>query len=388
VLLAALSQACAMSSSAGDTSNEVSYETSVALLQTTVLHQAARSFAGRHALGSSVDQTMQLIYLLDVDNDGRVSREEVNRFAAANGLDPNSIAAEFAGVDTNGNGILEQDEITSLLSSSPEEDTSVGGSSASAMNLASQDNSASSIAQPEELSEKVPLLTPAAALLRAEATPKHMEKPQLDKVDELFAQVPLTTSQAIKSAQTSGDEHRVSDGADTISHMQYREAAGSSAEGSSSYQGEQESGSPAAISATQKMAEQINSELDAGARSMTFQAAASTLRANASAILLHAQLEARAAAQKTATEVTMKTLKQINKLQSRASKAEMRAAALRARANYEMKEAYAAVAVASGSMAKITKPGEKASAPPQPAEPAQQAQPAQPAQPAAKPAAK
>merc|ERR1719353_946595 len=86
---------------------------------------------------------------------------------------------------------------------------------------------------------------------------------------------------------------------------------------------------------------------------MTFQAAASTLRANASSVLLHAQLKARAAAQKAATEVTMKNLKEINKLQSRAAKAEMRAAALRARANLEMKEAYAAVAVASSSMSKI-----------------------------------
>merc|ERR1719353_765619 len=104
---------------------------------------------------------------------------------------------------------------------------------------------------------------------------------------------------------------------------------------------------------------------------MTFQAAASTLRANASSVLLHAQLKARAAAQKAATEVTMKNLKEINKLQSRASKAEMRAAALRARANLEIKEAYAAVAVASGSMSKIGSKNRKAlTQAPVPAEPA------------------
>merc|ERR1719161_910443 len=90
----------------------------MALLQTTVLHQTVRKYANLHALDSKVEQTKALIHLLDVDNDGRVSREEVNTFATANGLEPDDLKEEFAGVDLNGNGILEQDEIASLLSSS------------------------------------------------------------------------------------------------------------------------------------------------------------------------------------------------------------------------------------------------------------------------------
>lgn len=367
------------------------------LLQTTVLHRAAQTFAGRHSIGSTAEQTKQLIHLLDMDNDGAVSREEVNTFAFANGLDPSSVAGEFASIDTNGNGILEQEEVASLLDSGNESDSNAGSSITKSM----ENVPAGKHEKPdEELSGKVPLLK-MHSVAASEVKPKLMEQPPEGDIEEYFAQVPVSTVQASKMASRSGysgnslasntaqavefsevKKGQVASGSSSGSlsgSMQYANAAANSAEISDStiemllHEGthkQQKSVGPA-ISATQKMAEQINSEVAAGAQSMTFQAAASTLRANASAILLHAQLEARAAAQKEANKVTMKNLKEINQLQARASKAEMRAAALRARAGLEMKEAYAAVAVASSSMAKIGSKNRKAlTQAPVPAEPA------------------
>jgi len=360
VLLAACTQVYTM----GFVSDEEHREFSINLLQTTALHHAAQSLAGKHALDSMVEQTKQLINLLDVDNDGKVSRAEVNTFAFANGLDPSSVAGEFAGIDTNGNGILEQEEVASLLGSSSEDDANSGSSRSQAMPPVKQ-----------------PLLKmpSSTAFAVKDVKPQIIEQPSESEVEEYFAQVPVAT---VQSGQSAGSQKKKNSQSDTISarsssssSIQYSKATANSAEISDSsletmlrvgMDKKQKSVGPA-ISATQKMAEQINSEVAAGAQSMTFQAAASTLRANATAILLHAQLEARAAAQKEATEVTMKNLKEINQLQARASKAEMRAAALRARAQLEMKEAYAAVAVASTSMSKIGDKGKSQQQTPVPA---------------------
>lgn len=335
VLLATCIQAWAV--------EDMAFESNLALLQTTVLHQTVQKYADMHASESSVEQTKQLIHLLDVDNDGKVSREEVNTFATANGLDPNSIRDEFAGVDLNGNGILEQDEIASLLSSSPDRDE-VSSDQVGPSIPGSGDGKRSGVEAPAKTSFlKVPN---AASLAVTDTKPKLKEQSPEGDVEEYFAQVPVATVQASKSTQTS-----------QVNTVKESKAASSVEDSESAsqmllHQNGRKSVGPA-ISAAQKMAEQINSEVAQNAQSMTFQAAASTLRANASAILMHAKLEARAAAQKAANEATMSNLKEINKLQSRAAKAEMRAAALRARANVETKEAYAAVAVASSSMSKI-----------------------------------
>jgi len=321
------------------------FEGSMALLQTTVLHQAARRSIREHQ-ASSADQTKQLIHLLDVDNDGKVSWEEVNTFASANGLDPSSIAHEFGGIDTNGNGILEQQEVASLLASDPEQDRGAEKDKVQALTNSIPASLPSLPIAKESLLKPPPRTDPMVG----ETTSKLVEQPPQGDTEEYFAQVPVD-----ESAQNS-------DFKPAIDKTQFENAAAieiskdsNSDEEMSFQQGheQKEIAESPAVSSTKLIAEQLNSEVAAGAQAMTFQAAASTLRANASSVLLHAQLKARAAAQKAATEVTMKNLKEINKLQSRASKAEMRAAALRARANLEMKEAYAAVAVASGSMSKI-----------------------------------
>jgi hypothetical protein len=367
----------------------------------TVLHQTARSFVDRHALDSTVEQTKQLIHLLDVDNDGKVSREEVDTFATANGLDPRSISDEFAGVDTNANGILEQEEIALLLNSSPDQAGNVPATAAidTVKPVAQAGNAPITAAMPIhyrstdqpvaqartrvrfdasppstpllETATRTPLLkAPSAASFAAtqsQPTKSNEPSPEGD-VEEYYAQVPVATMQE-KDATRSAQRNMANDAESKVDASAVKKGQSGNTDtdtlspeanivGSNSttemllHQGAGKSVAPA-ISATQKMAEQLNSEVAQTAQSMTFSAAASTLRANATAVLLHAQLEARAAAQKAANEVTMNNLKEINKLQSRAAKAEMRAAALRARANVEMKEAYAAVAVASSSMAKI-----------------------------------
>jgi len=343
----------------GFVSDEEHREFSINLLQTTALHHAAQSLAGKHALDSMVEQTKQLINLLDVDNDGKVSRAEVNTFAFANGLDPSSVAGEFAGIDTNGNGILEQEEVASLLGSSSEDDANSGSSRSQAMPPVKQ-----------------PLLKmpSSTAFAVKDVKPQIIEQPSESEVEEYFAQVPVATVQKDKSTRTvqrnmANDKKakvdvskvKKSQSKNTITKSDTQDISPDSEASEDSdpspemmlHQGSKGSSVAPAISAAQKMAEQLNSEVSQTAQSMTFKAAASTLRANASAILLHAELEARAAAQKAANDVTMKNVKAINKLEARAAKAEMRAAALRARANVEMKEAYAAVAVASSSMTKI-----------------------------------
>lgn len=53
---------------------------------------------------------------LDANRDGRVDPLEIANFAKAQGLDADSVAAEFGGLDTNGDGVLDQSELASALS--------------------------------------------------------------------------------------------------------------------------------------------------------------------------------------------------------------------------------------------------------------------------------
>lgn len=63
----------------------------------------------------SPDAAMQAIAALDTDHSGKVERAEMEAFALSQGLTTEDVKAEFASLDTNGDGELEADEISNTL---------------------------------------------------------------------------------------------------------------------------------------------------------------------------------------------------------------------------------------------------------------------------------
>lgn len=63
--------------------------------------------------------TGEAILALDTDHSGKVERAEVEAFAKAQGLSAADVRAEFAELDTDGNGELEESEISQTLSERP-----------------------------------------------------------------------------------------------------------------------------------------------------------------------------------------------------------------------------------------------------------------------------
>jgi hypothetical protein len=77
---------------------------------------------------SADSATMEAIRALDTDHSGKVEKSEVEAFAKSQGLSAAEVRAEFADLDTNGNGELEADEISNTLNQgapSPEEASTV-----------------------------------------------------------------------------------------------------------------------------------------------------------------------------------------------------------------------------------------------------------------------
>jgi len=68
-----------------------------------------------YAAASPGGATAEAILALDTDHSGKVERSEVESFAKAQGLSTEDVRSEFAALDTNGNGELEEDEIRSTL---------------------------------------------------------------------------------------------------------------------------------------------------------------------------------------------------------------------------------------------------------------------------------
>jgi len=78
----------------------------------SILEQAVSDGAHvKNLRGRREDPAAQAINTLDANHDGAIQPEEVAQFAASQGLDVSMVRQEFAGLDSNGDGMLSTEEV-------------------------------------------------------------------------------------------------------------------------------------------------------------------------------------------------------------------------------------------------------------------------------------
>jgi len=85
------------------------------LVATAIAAVLVPAAAIQHASGPDNSATAEAIAALDTDHSGKVERNEVEAFARAQGLNEEDVKGEFAALDSNGDGLLSEDEISRTL---------------------------------------------------------------------------------------------------------------------------------------------------------------------------------------------------------------------------------------------------------------------------------
>lgn len=250
--------------------------------------------------------------MLDMDSDGKVSKEEVSSFALAQGIDPGGIAREFSSLDTNQDGALQSGEIAPLLkaigipgppaSQAPSEEQRPSGVSLSG-NDNHSDSASPSKARSPGASSDVPVIDGEPVV-------------DLEPSEEPVAEASLVDEELNVTASPDPSES-------------------------------------SAVVAAREVAADLRLQGDQESDALQKQAKATELRAKAATILMNAELKARSSAQNAAKAYIKSTIGKIEVLEKGASEAQMRAAALQSRADAETKEAFTAAATAASAFQKL-----------------------------------
>lgn len=322
---------------------------------TSLLQRGAsrqRAFAGLRF--SPKDPAARTLLALDTNHDGTIDPSEITAFALAQGLDSRTATQEFSSIDINEDGVLDSAELKQVLGAAP----STGLAAAPQGNLQATQASVTSAqediaveaplaAAPENLAEQsavaieAPLASAAAptveAPLAAAAVAPVVDAPfvaaapadepplagaasetivaeaQLASVKAVSA--PVAPVSAIESAELISDESRNS----------MRKAAQEVAEG---------------------LVLEENEEKEA--RSLDREAA--DVRAKSTAVAKQDAQDALEAGSAAAHSKATELMAKIEDLQDQAERAEVRAAALRAKAKIELEEGNQLMAVADQAL--------------------------------------
>lgn len=313
------------------------------LLQTGILRGLSGRLARESgAIGGMVDgQTQQILSLLDADKDGKVGRDEIESFTTALGIDPHAVAGEFAGLDGNGDGTLEIDEIAAVL------------------------HSATTMPSPFTLAP-VPIPAGQSALAAASRPDKVLDSAR--KTDALVdgdSDLAKLTSDLAKEIDLPGLTREfppTATGASGVSNAGQAATSALAAE-SAALSNADINPPPAAkvessraplqpdVPSAQQSSEQLGRTEAAKTQVIPLHATPETLHVNATALLRHAEQEARES-QKLVQRQAQQMLQESNTLEKQASQAEMQASTLRARAEVKAQQAFAAIAAFVDGMAK------------------------------------
>lgn len=252
-------------------------------------HGRARAFAGLRF--SPKDPAAHTLLALDTNHDGRIDPDEVASFARSQGLDAEAATQEFSSIDVNGDGVLDSTELTSALGVSPP------------TKLASTDVTNHVVAEPPSSAAAFTTYDGGIEQVGSSAAlepPARVEDAALPALEE--ARTDSSTMEASKSELIS-DKSRAS----------VRMAA-------------------------QKVAEDLALEENEENEAQKLDREAAEVRASFSSLSKATIQKALGAGSTAAHTKSSELLANIAKLEEEAQKAEVRAAALRAKSKLEMEQ--------------------------------------------------
>jgi len=308
------------------------------LLQRSAARQ--RSFSGLRY--SPQDPAARTLLTLDTNHDGRIDPNEIARFAKKQGLDPAAATQEFSSIDSNGDRELDSLELQRVLGGSSlqqaqVQEVAVDKLQAAPVKLRTSPaepetepslalDSAPSVVVEAPLAtelEETPVLEEAPVATRMEAAKERLlEPPALAAVEPTLTEVAPAAENAIAiEAPAAESVELISDVARNSMRM-----------------------------AAKKVADELLVEENEENEARALDRSAAETRANSSALAKKTLQDALDASSKAAKAKADELVAQLSSLEEQAERAEVRAAALRAKAKMEAEEGNELMAAAEQAM--------------------------------------
>jgi len=279
------------------------------LLQRVATRQ--RSFVGLRY--SPQDPAARTLLTLDTNHDVSIDPNEVAAFAHLQGLDAAAATEEFSSIDTNSDGVLDSTELQKVLGAPSTE-------------LASK-----------EVTVEAPMA--------AQATPVRLRSAEAVEVEAPVAAAAREQKEAaVQAAVAPISQQQEADSPAAQSLVAARRMDTNNAELMS------EESRNSVRMAAQKVAEELELEEKEEMAARKFDRKAAELRANSTALAKLTVQDALDAGAKAAHKKADELMAQISKLEDEAERAEVRAAALRAKSKMEMEEGNQLMAAAEQSL--------------------------------------
>jgi hypothetical protein len=379
--------------------SEASFDASSLLQRAASRH---RAFAGLRY--SPQDPAARTLLTLDTNNDGNIDPDEVAAFARSQGLDAASATQEFSSIDGNGDGVLDSVELQQVLAGSTTESVSTEAAATPAvapvkLRSAATEAAEVPVAEDETLVQQAPLAESAAVakqVLVAEDATLAQQAPLAESA-AVAKQVPVaedaTLAQQVPLAESSAVAKHVpvAEDATSVQQVPLAESAAvakqvpvaedatlaqqvplaessavakqalvaSSTVRESPSLSSTDAGSTELISqemrdsvrmAARKVAEELALEEKEEREARNLDRQAAEIHANSTKLAKQTAQDALDAGAKAAHGKAEELLAKITALEEQAEKAEVRAAALRAKSKMELEEGNQLMAAAEQAL--------------------------------------
>lgn len=279
------------------------------------LRAAVLTRAQRRSREAPVADAQRTLQTLDTNHDGFVDRAEVAAFALSQGLEAQAATADFARLDANGDGVLDASELSGAF----------GG--------------ADSSEQPVPMATPVKTTSSVSPSVAAKGS-KHSQPIAAEAIAAAPQQFEdAAHQQPVETPQSRAKDTDISDAdiATAVSGIDDKVNLAASA---------QDDTAALASRISQELASQERTENEAH----ELDATAAALRSNLTSTAQRTAEQAREAGQDAANRMATGLLRKIETLEAGAQKAEIAAAALRAKAKAELVQADSLMEVAHGAM--------------------------------------
>lgn len=256
----------------------------------------------------STNAALETIKALDTDGSGKVERAEIEAFARSQGLSAEEVQEEFKGLDKNGDGDLEPEELASTLTGG--EDTS------------SQSSEKDATEQKRKEVEDA-----GAAKSEAEDTAKHAETSKVEMKSDDHKEA--NDQKDAKEHEEAKEEAKVEDNSTSLHKVKSESAAVANVSAEVADM-EQDARLQAGRTLAQVFAHEAEEVLaqrskdEEGAKAL--EKLAASLRSNATKLVQEAPTKVERAAMDAADSAAKRTLGQAKTLEAQAKKAEEEAA--------------------------------------------------------------
>lgn len=287
-----------------------------------------RSFAGLRY--SPQDPAARTILTLDTNHDGRIDSSEIAAFARSQGLDASAATEEFSSIDSNSDGTLDSKELQQVLGSAtaPEpteltsqEVTVVQPNAPQTMPVSLQ--SAPTESAKPQVEVEAPLNAAPSAALEAEGG-NNAQQTDILKIEQNFVQQqkePVIESPVATSKIDHMDTELISEESRNSVRM-----------------------------AAKKVADELALEESEEIAARKLDRKAEEVRANSTALAKMTVQDALDAGAKAAHKKADELMKKITEIEEEAERAEVRAAALRAKSKMELEEGNQLMAAAEQAL--------------------------------------